>query len=163
MPTPRKPWVEIAATEYYNLINDIETLIYLSKTLFEKAVFGRHNPVLLEKIVAIIPVKLTSFRQQARLANSKRGRQHGKRYPKWVVIALEEGLAITRTVELSLSHLETAYQSDDWNTIEIATTDIYNNILEIQEYFLSGPPPVTVDKVSNITEAFWKKWGTSYE
>ncbi len=163
MTTPRKPWVGIAASEYYNLTSDAETLIYLAKTLFEKAVFGRHNPVLLEKVLDIMPITLKTFRQQARLANSKRGHRQGARYPKWVVTALEESLALTDDVRARLTDLEQAYEHDDWRTVENATRMIYEAILKIQEYLLSGPPPTIVSEANDIADEFWREWGESYE
>lgn len=161
--TPRKPWAAIAAGEYYNLTNDAETLVYLAKTLFEKAVFGRHNPVLLEKVLDVMPVTLKTFRQQARLANSKRGRQQGARYPKWVVMALEDGLTLTDEVQTRLAEVQRAYGRDDWIAIEQATRLIYEAVLQIQEYLLSGPPPTIVNEANHIANEFWREWGESYE
>jgi len=163
MTTPRKPWADIAAAEYYNLTGDAETLIYLAKTLFEKAVFGRHNPVLLEKVLDVMPITLKTFRQQARLANSNRGHRQGARYPKWVVTALEESLALTGEVQAQLVEVQQAYEHDDWRTVENATRTIYEAILRIQEYLLSGPPPAIVSEANNIVDEFWQEWGESYE
>ncbi len=163
MTTPRKSWTDIAADEYYNMVSDVETLIYLAKTLFEKAIFGRHNPVLLERIIGVMPTTLRAFSQQARLANSKRGGRQGERYPKWVVTALEEGLALASGVQQSLTEIEQAYAVDDWTRVENAGKRIYEDVLKIQEYLLSGPPPAIINEANHIAEEFWKKWGKNYE
>jgi len=162
MTTPRKPWVTIAAGEYYNMVSDGKTLIYLAKMLFEKAVFGRHNPVLLERILDVMPTTLRAFSQQARLANSKRGGRQGARYPKWVVTALEESLALAADVQQALLDISQAYAADDWTQIEDAGKRIYEDILQIQEFLLSGPPPAMIDEAAHIADEVWKQWGDFY-
>lgn len=74
----RKPWPEIVKGEYYSLVKNAESLVYLADLLFNKAVFGRRNPALLDLILA----ELRRLHHTALIANQKRQQlPKGKRYP----------------------------------------------------------------------------------
>lgn len=161
---PRKPWPDIAAEEYYALMSEAETMVYLAGLLFNKAVFGRHNPVLLEKVLEVLPTICRRYALHARLANRKRGGRGGLRFPKWVVTALEDSLALATGIEQDLSRLKAAHFADDWESTKRLTKAVYEAVLGIQDYLSSGPPPEipAVNEANEVARKFWETWGKHY-
>lgn len=160
----RKPWPDIAAEEYIRLVALAEGLIQLMTLLFDKAVFGRHNPLLLEKLLDILPSELKRMQHIAVLANRKRRQQTKERFPKWVVAALEDAIALTEKMVAGVGRLREGYEADNWSLIEEMTIALHDQALRLQDLILSGPPPERpVDEIVELANKFWEEWGKEYD
>jgi len=163
----RKPWPCGISLEYKRINDSADRLVWLAYVLHNRAVFGIRNTSLLESLFRLIPGELAQVRHCCLLANQKRGYQKGGRYPRWVILVLEDGIALVGRVLEGLALMEEAYTKQNWALIEEVVVFVYEDVMKIQRLVQSGPPPEveavdTVDvveiEIEVLTEDGWQRF-----
>lgn len=157
----RKSWPNIAEDEYHQLISISLVLEKYAKLLFEPAVFGPRNTSLFQQLMILIPASLDDFRHEAIKANAKR--QNQRRWPSWVIAALEDGIALASDLQGGINMINDAYLKRNWDLVERLAPEIKGDLLKFHQFMIGGPEPkpdnddpwADLDSILDSFNSYW--------
>jgi hypothetical protein len=148
MATRRKPWPEGAADEYHEMLRATQALVRMSELALKECFSSPYDMPLLAELIPRIQgewsaVRLSCLRAQAQ-------RQEGERWPRWVLYALEDIIAVAVELEGLAKSMDTLLKLQHWPTLKQYMSESMEAARKAEELLLGGPPP---EETSVIDEA----------